>query len=162
MSASTRRRLAALAASALALGAGGCGGEDESGERGSPDAAGQRAATIDQILRDPANWDEGIVRVPGEAYPAGDRGFVLRGSGRTIWVAAPAGTDGIDPGERVTVAGEVERLTEANADRVDQALRDPTEPGAPPPPGDVVQETPVETGEPFIVLRQLSGEGQDG
>jgi len=142
---------------ALALAGAGCGGEGDEGESGAPSAVGQRSATIEQILRDPENWNEGVVRVPGEAYPAGGRGFVLRASGSSIWVAAPAGTAGLEPGERVAVAGEVERLTQQNVDRVDQALRDPTEPGLPPPPDDVVQETPVAVGEPFIVLRRLTG-----
>lgn len=149
-------RVAAATLAAAAVVLGGCG--EEGGERGEPDE-GMRTATIEQILEDPQNFDEEIVRVPGRAYPAGDRGFVLASSGSSIWVASPAGTTGLRRGERVFVRGEVERLTQENADVVDQALRSPTEPGLPPPPDDVIEQTPAAVGEPFVTLRAISNEG---
>ena len=139
----------------------GCGGGDDAGEAD----ATVRSTTVELILRDPDSWDQGeTVTVRGRAYPR-EGGFLLVDSGSSIWVAAPSGVrNDIERGNRVTIRGEIMKLTADDADEVIEALRGPVEPGLPPPESDAVAQTPAEVGEPFIVFRALvsGGDGDGG
>lgn len=128
-----------------------CGGDDE------PEAS-VRSTTVERILADPEVWDQVSVTVRGRAYPR-ERGFLLVASGSSIWVAAPGGVDAIERGERVTIRGEVERLTRDDADEVIEALRGPVDPPLQPAESDAVKQTPAQIGEPFIVFRALVSDG---
>lgn len=131
----------------------GCGGDDEP-------ADSVRSTTVQQILADPESWDEGpLVTVRGRAYPR-EGGFVLVESGSAVWVAAPAGAEAVDGGDRVTIRGDVERLAEADADEVVEAIRVPVDAAPPPPEPDAVEQTPAEIGDPFIVFRAVVSRGE--
>ena len=118
-----------------------------------------RMTTLEQIENDPQAWNEGPVRVRGRAFPR-EAGFFLVDDGVALWVAAPAGTTGIEPDEPVTVRGEVEELTEENATEVAQALRLEDDPGLPRTALRAIRATPADIGEPFIVLRKLGGRSE--
>ena len=136
----------------------GCGGDDDAGEADVT----VRSTTVELILRDPESWDQGeTVTVRGRAYPR-EGGFLLVESGSSIWVAAPSGVKDIERGDRVTIRGEIMRLTEADADEVIEALRGPVDPGLPPPESDAIAQTPAKVGEPFIVFRALVSGDDDG
>ncbi len=131
-----------------------CGGDDER-------EASVRSTTIEQILRDPEVWDQApLVTVRGRAYPR-ERGFVLVDAGSSIWVAAPGGVPAIERGERVAVRGDVERLTQDDADEVIKALRRPVDPPLQPSESDAINQTPAQIGEPFIVFRALVWDGDE-
>ena len=148
-----------------AIAAGGCGdgdndaGLDSGDTRPGPEVSDVRVATLEQILRDPAAFNEGPLLVRGSAYPR-EGGFVLVQDGAAIWVAAPTGITGVQAGEAVTVRAELERLTERNAEEVAQALY-LEEPGLPDRSREAIAQTPAEIGEPFLVLRVLRGESSD-
>jgi len=153
-----------LLAAALAAVAGCAGDEVEAGldsqdTRPGPEVADVRVVTLEQVLRDPRAFNEGPLLLRGSAYPR-EGGFVLVQDGAAIWVAAPAGTSGLERGEAVRVRAELERLTEQNAEQVAQALH-LEEPGPPDRAREAISETPAEVGEPFLVLRTLRGEQSD-
>lgn len=131
-----------------------CGGDDE------PEAS-VRSTTVEQIVRDPGSWNQGgLVTVRGRAYPR-QRGFVLVDAGSSIWVAAPGGVPEIGRGERVAIRGDVERLTQDDADEVIKALRRPVDPPLQPSESDAIKQTPAQIGEPFIVFRALVWDGDE-
>lgn len=105
----------------------------------------------------------GLVTVRGRAYPR-ERGFVLVDAGSSIWVAAPGGVPRIERGERVAVRGDVERLTQDDADEVIKALRRPVDRPLQPSESDAIKQTPAQIGKPFIVYRALvwGGDKQRG
>lgn len=105
-------------------------------------------ATVGQILRDPAAFQDQAVLVRGAAgLPLGrEGGFVLESEGNRILVYAPGGLPGIDPGESVGVRGEVVRFTEPAAEMLGDAL---DEPGR-------LSGVPTRTGDPYLLFRALS------
>jgi len=151
--------LVALLAAVLA--GTGCGGDEvdaglDSGDtRPGPEVADVRVTTLEQVLRDPRAFDEGPLLLRGSAYPR-EGGFLLVQDGQAIWVAAPSGASGLQRGEAVRVRAELERLTEQNAEQAAQALH-LEEPGLPDRAREAIARTPVEIGEPFLVLRTLRG-----
>ncbi len=160
------RRLFAFAAVLLAALCVGCGGDEvdpglDSDNTRPDDEPSLRLTTIEQIQRDPRAWNEGPVLVRGTAYPR-ERGFLLVNDGASLWVAAPAGTSGLEAGDLVRVRGEVERITEDNARQVAQALRLKDDPGLSRNALEAIKQTPAEIGEPFLVLRRLIGEADPG
>ena len=142
--------LSVLLVGALPLG---CGSDDD-----DDGGATVRSTTLQQVLRDAEVWVERQVVLRGWAHRRRG-GFVLVDDGSSIWVAAPRGVEAIEHGDRVVVRGDVERLSEARAADVVEALRRPTEPGLPAPDADAVEDTPVQAGKPFIVFRRLVWQG---
>jgi hypothetical protein len=149
--------------SALGFGVVGCGEDpvDAGLDSGDTRPDGQptvRKTTVEHLLGDPRNWNEGPVIVRGEAYPR-ERGFLLVNEGASIWVAAPTGAPAVESGEQVRVRGELERLTPENVEQVTQALRIDREPGIREEPRQVIAATPADVGKPFLVLRNLETAG---
>ncbi len=146
---------------AVALAACGGGGADsgtDSGDTRPDDQPSLRRTSVERLVRDARNFDEGPVLVRGEAYPR-QRGFFLVNDGVSIWVAAPTGGLRIESGERVRVRGELERITRQGAEQVRQALARERDGDLPPKARQAVEQTPAEVGEPFLVLRALRGAG---
>ncbi len=105
-------------------------------------------ATVGQILRDPAAFEDQAVLVRGAAaLPLGrEGGFVLESDGNQILVYAPGGLPRIDPGKTVGIRGEVVRFTEPAAELLGDALDDPGQ----------LSGVPTETGDPYPLLRALA------
>ena len=138
-----------------------CGGDGEPEAGSVRDDEAEvtvRSTTVERILAEPEVWDQVSVTVRGRAYPR-ERGFLLVDSGASIWVAAPDGVDAIERGERVAIRGEVQRLTQDDADAVVEALRGPVDPPLQPPESDAIEQTPAQIGEPFIAFRALVRNG---
>jgi len=110
-------------------------------------------ATVEQILRDPAAFQDQAVLVRGAAaLPLGREGaFVLQSDGNRILVYAPNGLPRIDPGKSVGIRGEVVRFTEPAAELLGDALDDPAQ----------LSGVPTEKGDPYLLFRALAP-GQAG
>jgi hypothetical protein len=117
-----------------------------------PDTAG---TTIEAILADPRAWDGQLVEVTGEPRRT-PRGFMLSAEGRDIFVSAPeADVARLPERGEVRVQAKVQRLSAYAADTLERAFEtDPpgVQPGEPP----VVDRLPIEPGEPYLLLRQIS------
>jgi hypothetical protein len=140
-----------------------CGGGDvdsglDSGDTRPDDQPAVRRTTVERLLADARNFNEGPVLVRGEAHPR-ERGFFLVNDGASIWVAAPTGVRGLESGERVRVRGELERITAQNAEQVRQALARERDGDPPPRAPRAIEQTPAEVGGPFLVLRALRRAG---
>jgi hypothetical protein len=113
------------------------------------------AATIEAILADPRAFDGRLVEVIGDPRRT-PRGFVLSADGRDVFVSAPeAGLDQLPEDGNVRIQAKVQRLSAYAADTLERAFAtDPpgVEPGEPP----VVDRLPIEPGEPYLLLRQIS------
>ncbi len=105
-------------------------------------------ATVEQILRDPAAFQDQSVLVRGAAaLPLGrEGGFVLESDGNRILVYAPGGLPRIEPGKSVAVRGEVVRFTKPAAELLGDALDDP----------DRLSGVPTQTGDPYLLFRALA------
>ena len=140
-----------------------CGGGEadsglDSGDTRPDDQPSVRRTTVERLLADARDFNEGPVLVRGEGYPR-PRGFFLVQDGASIWVAAPTGAPRLEAGEQVRVRGELERITPQDAEQVRQALARERDGDLPPEARQAIEETPAEVGEPFLVLRALRGAG---
>jgi hypothetical protein len=157
------RRLASLLVVLVAVALAACGGGEadsglDSGDTRPDDQPSLRRTSVERLVRDTRNFNEGPVLVRGEAYPR-RRGFFLVNDGASIWVAAPTGAPRVEPGERLRVRGELERITPQNAEQVRQALARERDGDLPPKARQAIERTPAELGQPFLVLRALRGAG---
>ena len=118
-----------------------------------------RRATVSQLLRDPAAFNDQPVLVPGTVvakFPG--TGFVLagnQGDTQTIFVGVAPGNqmDEVSEGDRVRVRAELERISRFRADTIAEALAGTPETDASTPEGVDLDQTPTEEGRPFLVFR---------
>ena len=120
----------------------------------SPTQPTRAVATVAQVLDEPRAFSDSIVRVPGRAYRLGERGFVLAGSQRAVFVGAPASElRAIAAGERILVDAEVARISPFRADVIADVLEraggDKRVPG--------IDRIPRRPGDPYLVLRGIAG-----
>jgi hypothetical protein len=133
--------LSLLAAPVLA----GCGGD------GSDENPGVADATVTDILEVTPPYTREAVSVSGTATPIADLGFVLTGEGRaSIFVdVPPALLESVSASEEVSVTGVVQKLPRTQEARLEAVA----EAGG----LQVLADTPVSTGDPFINAESVDG-----
>ena len=105
-------------------------------------------ATIGQILREPAAFEDQAVVVRGATVTPleAEGGFVLENEGKRILVYAPGGVPRLEPGDPVGVRGEVVRFTEPAAELLGGSSgRAPR-----------IAGVPTEVGDPYLLFRAVT------
>ena len=122
-----------------------------------------RMTTVAQLLADPRAWDDRPLVVRGRAYAPGPFGFVLATGNETIFVGAPASDlSGLEPGERVRIRAELERISRFRANTIREAIAGTPETDASTPDFIDLDQTPSDEGQLFLVLRAFVGDRLPG
>ena len=84
---------------------------------------GPTTATIEQVLRDPENFDDQRIKVRGEVALLVEEGFVLTNDGNALFVGAPSGgIEDLERGELVEVVGDLSQLSDTRAESLSDAI----------------------------------------
>jgi hypothetical protein len=120
-----------------------------------------RVSTVPRLYKDLEVFEDRPVVVTGRASAVGKRGFLLTQDGRSIFVSAPfSKLEGLDPGERVRISGEVATLSRFRTQQANQVIERALasdEPG--PTSKGELRDVPFSRGQPYLLLRSLQGQG---